>query len=313
MGFNTNLIQLKNLLYLLLPVLLLVSGCMITPEYKAAELKTINDVDGKKRYRSKVLVVPVINRTRSVESALVAGFQETFIKEIKGEFKRGLITLPNSAEYDAVLKAFQSHAKGSTTETFLETVKMGGYQAIATASFTDIQTESEDTGIWWFKDNQHSAVMRISAEVIDTGTGARLATYDSLIQIEIEDQVAAMIKKHQVVNIPGLDEEIEDAAEDLGNDIGEILADMKWRGTVIGESNGTPAFAPGGEAGIAKGDRFYIFDGSRRITGGDGISYVVPGYKTGEVTAETVFPDSVEMSLESGASPKTGDFVLPAK
>ncbi len=312
MRIRRNPVNSGSPLFLLL-LFLLIAGCVFAPEYKEAELKTINDVKAIQKYKSKTVMMPVVNRAYSVGAGLVSDFQETFAAEMKKAFKKGLITLPDSPAYDALLEEYQEKVKTDETSSFLDVVKQKGYQSIVTVAFMDIQTRSENEGLWWFKGIQHSVVMRISGEAIDTGTGARLASHDRLIDIEIEADVAAMIDSRQTVSIPDLDEAVLEVAEDLGETLGEMLADLRWQGIIISEAGEPITFSPGKDVGVREGDRFYVFDGSRRITGGDGVSYVIPGYKTGEIKAETLFPDRVEAVLVSGDKPKNGDFVLPVK
>ncbi len=292
---------------MLFAVLLSLSGCFTRPsKYTEAKKRTVNDGYFRSDYRKVVAILPLTVKTFLPENSLGTLFQNTFLETLKNDSRDIRFVMPDAAQYPQMPRSLDSGQVMAFGRDY-------GFNAVVSTAVLDIQTRAEKEGIWWFKGTQHYLQIRIQAEAVDPGTGARLASEVMAREIEIDEQNAEMIKTRQPDVIPDLAEEVLDTAEDLGEIVAEKLNAHQWRGLVIGSDDGAILIAPGANAGLGAGDRFEIFDGSRTIEGVDGRHYIVPGYKKGEIAVTLVSPNTALATLSSGETPDKGDFALPMK
>lgn len=286
-------------------VMFVLTGCFTLPsQYMEAEKKTVNDGYSRSNYHKMVAVSPLSINTFLPDPNLGAVFQNAFVEALKDESPDTRFVMADAARYPMITSAVNNGQLVSFGREY-------GFNAVVSTAILDIQTRAEEEGIWLFKGTQHYLQIRIQAEAMDPGTGARLSSEIMAREIEIDDQNVQMIKARQPDLIPDLAEEVLDMAEDLGEMVAEKLDDHQWRGLVVSSDDSGVLIAPGANAGLASGDRFEIFDGSRTIKSADGTNYIVPGYKKGEIAVTSVSPHNARATLSSGEMPEAGDFVLP--
>ena len=184
-----------------------------------------------------------------------------------------------------------------------------GLNAIVTGSLEDIRIIDELQGVLWTKDTQHLVQVFIRVEVFDTRTATKILdnTFDR--RIEIDDLEYRMIQQSEQIQLPELNETLNQLLTDIGDSICDAIRDQPWDGYIT-EIDGDRYVIPSGtEVGLDPGDILEVFDGSRIMEGIGGQHFFIPGLKIGEIEIVTITEDKLEAKLVSGENIKKGSTV----
>jgi hypothetical protein len=302
----------KKTLALLLPAVLLVSGCDIASSYRPAYQKTIRDYSGSSDYKKRVGILALSNTTVFTSDQVSKPFMSAFLASMASVASNGVLVLPGKSETTSFLWTSPRMPSGDIDAFALaELARQAGMNAVAGPLLMNIRVRTHKTGFWLFKDVVYSLQIQTAATLYDAFTGSRLALKILTDEVEIEENQANIIEEGQEVEVDELVDVAKEMGESLGEAMGEAVNDSKWVASVVASNNGVCVIAAGSKVGVDVGDRFAVLDGSRVITGLDGQRYIVPGPKIGEITVSRVTPKQSFGAPDSGELPPVGSILVP--
>ena len=100
-------------------------------------------------------------------------------------------------------------------------------------------------------------------------------------------------------------EAFQDLAEEISDDVCEILNDTYWIGFVTRVADSTVTLSSGADVGLTPGTKLELYNSDRIFKNPRGGRFFVPGIKTGEIEITAVNPDSARATLlpDSKAAP----------
>ncbi len=180
-----------------------------------------------------------------------------------------------------------------------------GLSAVITGRLGNISGFAKERGFWLFKSNQHYQRIMIQVDMYAAETGAKLLSDTYAEEIEISDSEFQALAIGTVENSPVIMEALQDLAEDIADDICEILNDTSWIGFVTRVADKTVTLSSGADVGLTPGTKLELYNSDRIFKNPRGGRFFVPGTKTGEIEITTVNPNSARATLlpDSKAGP----------
>ena len=175
-----------------------------------------------------------------------------------------------------------------------------GLNAIVTGSLEDIRMINEVEGIWITKNTLHFVEVVIRVEVNDSRTATKLLDYKFAKEVEIEDLDYQMIKQDGRIQLPMLNETLDQLLTEIGKEICLIVKDQPWTGFITEAAQERFTISSGSTIGLKTGDVLEVFDSSRIIEGIGGQRFITPGLQIGEIEIVTITPNTSEARLVSG-------------
>ena len=184
-----------------------------------------------------------------------------------------------------------------------------GLNAVVTGSLEDIRVIDEMQGVLWARDTQHLVLVFIRVEVFDTKTATKILDNTFERRIEIDDLEYRMIQESEEIELPELNETLNQLLTDIGDSICDAIRDQPWNGYITEIDGDRYVITSGTEVGLGPGETLEVFDGSRIMEGIGGQRFFVPGLKIGEIEIVTITEDRLEAKLVSGEDIKKGSTV----
>lgn len=184
-----------------------------------------------------------------------------------------------------------------------------GLNAIVTGSLEDIRIIDELQGVLWAKDTHHLLLVFIRVEVFDPRTATKILdnTFDR--QIEIEDLEYRMIQEGAPIELPALNETLNQLLTDIGDSVCDAVRDQPWTGYITGIEGDRYVIPSGVEVGFEPGQILEVYDSSRIIEGLGGERFFVPGLKVGELEIVNISNNKLEAQLIIGQDIQKGSTV----
>ncbi len=193
-----------------------------------------------------------------------------------------------------------------------EGARMQGYHYLLQAGLWGASPIKEKKGLWMFRKERGYVNLVVALDVYDTFTGAKIVSEvtDETVRISMDEYEALM------AGVQGTIAEVDEAAADHGEVLGELaadrMADGRWMASVIAVDGQGVMLAAGRTAGLKAGDRLSLYEGRRVLAGQNGERFIAPGYKLGDIRIATVEETTARATLEEPADIQTGDIALPA-
>ncbi len=184
-----------------------------------------------------------------------------------------------------------------------------GLNAIVTGSLEDIRIIDEIRGVWLTKDTHHIVIVFIRVEVCDTRTATKLLDNTFERQIEIDDIEYRLIKESEKINLPELNQTLNQLLTDVGDSICDTIKDQPWTGYITKRQGGNFILPSGTQIGLKLGDILEVYDSSRIIEGIGGQRFFTPGLKIGEVEIVDISENRSAAKLVEGSGIIAGSTV----
>jgi hypothetical protein len=288
-------------------VLLMSWGCAGSHDAIHDIPTTINSVEPAKGYSKKIAIA--LTRTPASEFGRRIGdlYYHTLINTLRDEDPRlRLVTQKDAGWPDFMTAAVQEDAMSTNALALAEKARMAGFNGWACARIESLQPVARKTGILWFRKERYFIFGELSFSIFDACTGAMVV--DKVVETSTsvsKDDYNAM-KNGMVADIADFDDAVSDIGTDIGEQAAEVLEDQPWQ---IGVTSvqGDRVFLPAGSsAGLQDGQRLAVFAGRRILDGQDGVRFVVPGPKVGEIEIVRVAGQTSEAKVQT-ASGASGD------
>ncbi len=180
-----------------------------------------------------------------------------------------------------------------------------GLGFIITGRLGDISGFEREKGFWLFKSNRHYARIMGQVDLYAAETGAKILSDAYSREIEISESEFQALANSTLGASPEMMEAFQELAEDIADDICDILNDTYWIGFVTGVSGDTVTLSSGADVGLEPGAKLELYNSDKIFQNSNGGRFFVPGTKTGEIEITTVNPKSARATLlpDSKAGP----------
>ncbi len=287
------------------------SGCGGSPDLLKKAPPTINTVKSADRYTKQVALVLSETPPNAMGQGAGALYFETLVRAIAEENSGFRLVKPGDEGFPDGMAGFARGTAGIPNGPALSHIaRQAGLQGVVVAAVRDIHFSTIRTGILWFRKTRFLVNFDLTADLYDPYSAAKVVggVLESKVRIS-EDEYEDYLRGSITV-IEDLDEEIADAAEDLGESIGEALTKLPWKASVVG-TDGDRVFLPAGSGvGIREGDELVVFEGRKLLTGKDGEQFIAPGYKVGTVQVTAVADQKSEAQSSTPEKIQNGDIVV---
>ena len=234
--------------------------------------------------------------------------EQSFYKPFNQQIKDGCRDLSLFTPYDpnfpeALIDATLVPERGALNNMAIaQTGRSLGMGAVITGRLANISGFEREKGFWLFKENQHYERIMIQVDMYATETGAKILSEAYSEEIEISDTEFQALANGSVENSPRVMEAFEEIAENIAEDVCDILNDMPWVGFVTRVEANRVTLSAGTDAGLVPGQRLELYNSDRVFQTPKGTRFFVPGTKTGEIeitaveagrAQATLLPDSV--------------------
>jgi len=248
------------------------------------------------------------NRTQLRFEEVEQSFFLPFISQIKADGSDMLLSTPYDPDFPAALVDETLDAeRGGTLDNLAiaQTSRELGLSAVITGRLENITSVEREKGFWLFKKNQHYERIMIQVDVYEAETGAKLLSNAYLKEIKISDDEFQLLANGAVENSPAVMEAYQDLAEEIGDDVCEILNNTKWIGFVTRVDSDRVTLSSGSDVGLQPGTRLELYNSDRIFKNAKGDRYFVPGIKTGSIEITAANPHSARAKLlpDSKAGP----------
>ena len=303
-----------RLCILLLWISCILMGCSGSGDLLKKVPPTINTVKAGKSYVKQVAVTLAQSPTTAVGKGAGEAYFRSLVEAIADENKRSRLVTPGNSDFPVFMDA---PARAPETEPDANTLsregRRAGFQGIVVASVRDIRVTTIRTGFMWFRKTRFLVQFNVTADLYDPHLAAKVISGVLESQVRISEDDYEGFQNGRVTSIEELDEEIADAGEELGERIGEALADLPWKTTVLG-IEGDRIFLPvGSDVGVREGDRLAVFEGRRQLEGKQGERFIAPGYQVGTLQVTAVAGRKAEARITAEEKVQEGDIAVPIR
>ncbi len=196
--------------------------------------------------------------------------------------------------------------RGVDNMALAKTGRALGLNAVVTGRIENISGFEREKGFWFLKENQHYQRILLHMDMYDIETGAKYLSEAYSEELEISDAEFNALANGTVANSPIIMEAFEQLAEDIAEDICDLLDDIPWVGFVTGVDNGFVTLSSGADVGLKPGSRLELYNSNTILKSRNGSQFFVPGLKTGEIEITTVSADTARARLQPDATAEPG-------
>jgi len=256
---------------------------------------------------NKVALSLFDNRTQLRFEEVELSFYKPFNQQIKDGCQDLVLFTPYDPNFpEALIDATLVPERGALNNMAIaQSGRSLGMGAVITGRLANISGFEREKGFWLFKENQHYERIMIQVEMYATETGAKILSEAYSREIEISDTEFQALANGSVENSPQVMEAFQDIAEDIADDVCNILNEMPWIGFVTRVEKNIVTLSAGSDAGLVPGRRLELYNSDRIFQTPKGTRFFVPGAKTGEIEITAVEANRARAILlpESNAKP----------
>jgi hypothetical protein len=278
---------------------------------------TINTVKASNRYVKQVAAILIHTSSTAVGQAAGSFYFKTLIHEIADEDSRSRLVTPEDKDFpgfmDALPHAGHESMPNPDMTALCQGAREAGYQGVVVAAIRDIRVSTIRSGILWFRKQRYLVHFSVTADLYDPYVAAKVVSGVLESKVGISKNEYESYRSGTASSIEKLNDEMVDAAEGFGEQIGEALSDMKWKVAVRGTEGDRLVIPAGSNVGLKQGDRFVVFDGRRQLAGQQGEQFIVPGYEVGTFQVDAVAEQKAEGRASAGGKIQYGDIAVPAR
>ncbi|NNG00549.1 MAG: hypothetical protein HKM93_14275 [Desulfobacteraceae bacterium] len=294
-------------------VLLLVVGCSLPVSYRQADRKTMGDAGNIRRYDHRLGMVRIENQTPYRDDRIESTIFQTMNSILEQNCSRLQLQTYKDESAPLFFNALPKSDAGIMNNFILaQQGRENGLHAILVLRLTGIDVLEEKAGIMMFRKSKYYLQIQVISELLDTYTGAKLMNDTTMTRLKIDESDAENIRRAEGSADPLVIEKLVEITSDIAESACRALQTSQWRVMVLSAEGNQVVISAGSAVGVEVGDRFDIFDGSRIIEGADGETFVLPGYKIGEIQVTGIYPNRAEAVIETNTSVPSGSIVIPA-
>lgn len=289
-------------------------GCGGSPDLLKEIPTTVNTVNSAKGHIKQVGLVLIHAPNTPAGKTVGERYLKTLGDAIRNDNGRVNLLTPLDDGFPRFLAELDETSSGAVDAVSLsEKGRQVGYQGLIVAAVNDIRPVAKKTGMFWLRKTRHFIQYTVTVDLYDPYTAAKVVSEVMEGTIKISEEDYENIKAGTAVSIDGLNETVEDVAQDHGDRIGEALADHQWKSAVAKIQEGQIMIPTGQGAGLKKGDRLAVFEGRRLLENKQGGIFTAPGVQIGELQITAVDGQMAEAKALNAENIQKGDIVIPIR
>jgi hypothetical protein len=301
-----------------LTVLALAAGCgsgaKQPPGPPASEARTpplpVEPI-GRGQLQPRAAFVAFDNRTALDDSLLDTVFHGRMVEKARKEAGKTQLVLPGNAAYPSGLAGFSRDPFGRLDAFGLAAfARQENLNAVVSGMVLDASVTNELGGILLWKAPEGRLRLLLLVEIYSPATAtkvfSRSFTYDAEVPGMAPDADGTLRESDLALLRKGL----EELAEEIGEAVGETLADLPWQGFVTDLSGDRVTLSSDASSGLRPGHLLRLYD-SRVMDGLDGRKFFLNDDPMGSMQVTEVAPDRVHGVLLQGEGIGIYTFAAP--
>jgi hypothetical protein len=304
---------------LILAAIVLISGLFVgsCAKKKAQRIETrpiLSEIKVDNRGYLKKTVIVLTNQVqtpagRAHGQRLMQQLSDTLTKRVDDI----LLVSEGDPGFPAFTAAWADYTRPVVVQDIARTARQSGFQTLLRANLLAVQTSSRKEGFWLLRKDRYYVTVKTILDVLDPFTAAKMASIVAEKKVKIGDLDHEAYQAGEQTEIEDLDEAIDEMAEDLARQAGELIEAAPWRCAVVGVQGNRLLLAAGAPEGVNVGDRFSVFESRAQVQSKTGAAFLVPGFKLGEVDIVAVNGPTSEAEMASPLNIQADDFAVPTR
>jgi hypothetical protein len=266
----------------------------------------------KRKLRKQAAFIGFFSRSVNVDENTKAYLRDRLWPVFKEQCQDNLtLVRQGDPDYPAALNALMRDPYGHLNSFELTTVaRFNGLNAIVSGTIIDIRISRELSGILWYKSAEGQLRITILAEVYDAETGTKLLDRIYIHEEEVEELEPGSGEKPRGEDQPALQEALQSIAEDMGEDVCDVLEDQPWRFFVAGIDGNRITLSAGESAGLKAGNILGVYN-SQIIDGLNNQQFFLTGEKVGRIQIINLSDGRSEALLIEGQGLRDYSVAMP--
>lgn len=288
-------------------------SCSFLPQsYRKTPRKMIRDTTASSHYRKKIGISRIANFAFIKNQDLEKIFEQVMLETIQSECSNAVIMTSQNGDADDFLTVPPTLENNVIDNFALSNAgRQAGYNAIVTGALQTIATRKERTGMWWWRKTHHYIKILAFIDVFAPYDAAKIFSDPFFAEFEVSRDEADKIESGQQLELPAINQHIEEMAVEAGNSICAAVGSRIWKGFVISADENRVTLSCGENRGIRPGHQFEVYDSSRTMEGQGGQKFYVPGFKIGEIEVSRVSTTQSEAKVLTENPVPVGSVVIP--
>lgn len=289
-------------------------GCGGSPNLLKEIPTTVHTVKSAQGQIKQVGLVLIHAPNTPVGKAVGERYLKTMGDAVRNENGRLNLLTPQDNGFPSFLAELDKTPSSTVDAVSLsEQGRQEGYQGLIVAAVDDIRAVAKKTGMFWMRKTRHFIQYTVTVDLYDPYTAAKIVSEVMEGEIKISEEDYDNLNGGTAASIDGLNETIEDVAQDHGERIGEALADHQWKSAVVKVHEGKIFIPVGIGAGLKEGDRLAVFEGRRLLENKHGGIFTAPGVQVGELQVTAFDSQTTEAKALNAENIQKGDIVIPIR
>jgi hypothetical protein len=266
----------------------------------------------KRKLRKQVAFIGLFSRAANVGEEIKAYLQDRLWPVFEEQCEDTLTLIrPGDADFPTALNTLMRGPYGHLNSFELITVaRFNGLNAIVSGTIIDIRVAKELGGILWYKTPEGQLRITILVEVYDAETGTKLLDRIYIREEEVAELEPGADEKPRNEDQAVLDKALQSIAEDMGEDVCDVLEDQPWRVFVAGIDGKRITLSAGENVGLQAGNILRVHN-SQIIDGMNNQQFFLTGEKVGRIQIINLFANHSEALLIEGQGLRDYSVVIP--
>lgn len=251
------------------------------------------------------------NRTTLASPLMDEVFYNRMIPLLQEKSGNTRVILPGDVAYPKGLDGFSRDAFGRLDAFGLAVFsRQENLNAVVTGMVLDAAVSNELSGILLWKATEGRLRILLLVEVYSAETATKLFSRTFEYETEVTGKAPDSTEELRKADMPLVREALGELAEKIGNQVGDVLEGLPWRGYVTNVVDDRITLSSGAESGLKPGNMLRLYD-SRVLDGLDGRKYFLPSDAIGHMQVTGVFQDRTEGTLLQGRQIGIYTFAAP--
>ena len=266
----------------------------------------------KRKLRKQVAFIGLFSRAVNVGEEIKAYLQDRLWPVFEEQCEDTLTLIrTGDTDFPMALNALMRGPYGHLNSFELTTVaRFNGLNAIVSGTIIDIRVAKELGGILWYKTPEGQLRITILVEVYDAETGTKLLDRIYIREEEVAELEPGAGEKPRNEDQAVLDRALQSIAEDMGDDVCDVLEDQPWRVFVAGIDGKRITLSAGENVGLQAGNILRVHN-SQIIDGMNNQQFFLTGEKVGRIQIINLFANHAEALLIEGQGLRDYSVVIP--
>ena len=287
---------------ILLLASLLLCGCGTFSNFKKSAGNIVRDFRAPDTDLKKtVFRLALNNQVASARQDMGGAIGSRYLEILPQSCPDILLAGPEDSEASQALNPlFQKSAGQFDNLALIRIGKQYGISAVVNSRFSAVAIRQKNTGFLWFLKNRSFAWVSAATEVYDTETGAKYLDQTFTRELKLGEEEAESIQKGDISSVPHVEKAVFEIIQEMADAVCDAVKRKPWKGYVVKVSAETLTLSSGSRSGLSAGRVLKVYDLGPRIQGAEGLTFLQPGKKIGEIRITTVSSDSAEAVATSG-------------